>query len=1133
MISQGEQKEGLIERVIDFSARNRFFTIAFAGFLCVIAWQSMMTVPLDAIPDISDTQVIIYTKWIGRPPNLIEDQVTYPIVTALTAAPAVKTVRGFSDFGYSYVYVIFEDGTDIYWARSRILEYLAKLQGALPDDAKMELGPDASAVGWVYEYALVDRTGKHDLADLRSLQDWYIRYALQSVDGVAEVAPLGGFEKQYVVEITPERLRAYGMTVEQISSRIRSSNNDVGGRVVEFSGREYMVWGRGYVKDKADIEQISLGATPGGVPVKVGDVAHVTIAPNMRRGVAELDGDGEVVGGVVLMRFGENALNVIERVKEKLAELKKTLPEGVEIVETYDRSELILRAIDNLKHSLTEEMLVVSVVIIIFLLHIPSALIPIITIPVAVLLSFIPMNLAGVTSNIMSLGGIAVAIGALVDAAIVVVENCHKRIEEWQDGGRKESFPEVLIAAIKEVGRPSFFSLLIISVSFLPVFALTGQEGRLFSPLALTKTLAMALAAVLAITLDPAIRLLFIRQEPFTFRPRWLAGLTNHVVIGRVHRESDHPISRFLHGLYEPACRLVLRIPGTVILLAVIAVVLTAPVAMSLGKEFMPPLEEGSILYMPTTMPGLSVTEATRILQVQDRIIKTIPEVKTVFGKAGRFESSTDPAPFSMIETIIVLKPHAEWRSRETWYSAWMPEFLRFTVRPFWPDQVTTDDILAELDEKVRFPGWQNAWTMPVRTRIDMLATGIRTPVGVKVLGADLKEIEKIALRIEEVTRAIPGTRSVFAERATGGYFLRITPRREALARYGIAVEDALMEVETSLGGMEIDRTIEGRERYTISVRYARELRSDLESIRRILVPVGAKIGGVEVPVYAGMGMGSGQAENTSGTSGAGMGEEGGTMNGRKQIPLGELADVEMVSGPAMIRDDDGLLAAYVYIDIKDRDLGGYVDELKQVIEEKIRPGMPAGYTLAWSGQYEFQERANQRLLVLVPITIGLIFLLLYLNTQSIVKTLIVFCAVPFSAIGAFWLLWILGYNTSVAVWVGMIALIGVDAETGIFMLMYLDMAYEEAKAKGKLVSLVDLKEAIVHGAVRRVRPKFMTVATTFIGLLPIMWASGVGADVMKRVAAPMVGGLATSFLMELLVYPAIYLVWRRREVLG
>jgi Cu(I)/Ag(I) efflux system membrane protein CusA/SilA len=1131
VITQGDHREGLIERLIDFSARNRFFTLALVGFLCVIAWQSMMTVPLDAIPDISDTQVIIYTKWIGRPPNLIEDQVTYPIVTALTAAPAVKTVRGFSDFGYSYVYVIFEDGTDIYWARSRILEYLAKLGGTLPDDAKMELGPDASAVGWVYEYALVDRTGKHDLADLRSLQDWYVRYALQSVEGVAEVAPLGGFEKQYVVEINPERLRSYGMTVDQISSRIRSSNNDVGGRVVEFSGREYMVWGRGYVKDKADIEQISLGATQGGVPIKVGDVAHVTIAPNMRRGVGELDGDGEVVGGVVLMRFGENALNVIERVKEKLDDLKKTLPEGVEIVETYDRSELIKRAIDNLKHSLTEEMIVVSIVIIVFLLHIPSAIIPILTIPIAVLLSFIPMQLAGVTSNIMSLGGIAVAIGALVDAAIVVVENSHKRIEEWQEGGRQGSFTEVLISAIKEVGRPSFFSLLILSVSFLPVFALTGQEGRLFRPLALTKTLAMALAAVLAITLDPAIRLLFIRQEPFTFRPRWLAGLCNHVIIGKVHKEEDHPISYFLFRIYEPACRLVLRIPGTAILLAVIAVIATAPVAMQLGKEFMPPLEEGSILYMPTTMPGLSVTEATRILQVQDRIIKTIPEVKTVFGKAGRFESSTDPAPFSMVETIIVLKPESEWRSKATWYSDWMPEFLRFVVRPFWPDRVTTDDILAELDEKVRFPGWQNAWTMPVRTRIDMLATGIRTPVGVKVLGADLKEIEKIALRIEEVTRSVPGTRSVFAERATGGYFLRITPRREALARYGIAVEDALMQVETSLGGMEIDRTIEGRERYTISVRYARELRNDLESIRRILVPVGERIGKVEAPVYAGMAMGSG--EGGSGEAGAGMGGGASAMNGRKQIPLGELADVEMVSGPAMIRDDDGLLAAYVYIDIKDRDLGGYVEDLKEVIETHIRPDMPAGYTLAWSGQYEFQERANQRLMVLVPITIGIIFLLLYLNTQSIVKTLIVFCAVPFSAIGAFWLLWILGYNTSVAVWVGLIALLGVDAETGIFMLMYLDMAYEDAKAKGKLTSLVALKEAIVHGAVRRVRPKFMTVATTFIGLLPIMWATGVGADVMKRVAAPMVGGLATSFLMELLVYPAIYLVWRRREVRG
>ena len=1118
MIAHDEQKEGMIERLIEFSANNRFFTIAIIVFIALLGYQSMMSVPLDAIPDISDTQVIIYTKWLGRPPNLIEDQVTYPIVTALTAAPKVKTVRGFSDFGYSYVYVIFEDGTDIYWARSRVLEYLAKLQGALPEGAKMELGPDASAVGWVYEYALVDRTGKHDLADLKTIQDWYLRYALQSVEGVAEVAALGGFEKQYVVEINPDRLRAYGVTVDQIAEKVRASNNDVGGRVVEFSGREYMVWGHGYVSGETDIAQIALSATRNGTPITIGDVARVTIAPNMRRGVGELNGEGEVVGGVILMRFGENALTVIERVKAKLEELKPSLPEGVEIVETYDRSELIKRAISNVTTALKEEVFVVSLVIFIFLLHIPSALIPIITIPFAVLLSFIPMQMAGLTSNIMSLGGIAVAIGAIVDGAVVMVDNCHKRIEEWEEGGRKEDFKDVMIGAIKEVGRPTFFSLLIIAVSFLPIFALTGQEGRLFRPLALTKTLSIAIAAILAITLDPAIRLLFVRMQNYSFRPRFLCWITNAVLIGKVHKEDDHPVSRVLFRIYEPLCRGVLRFPWTVILVAVLAVVLSLPFYFKLGSEFMPPLEEGSILYMPTTFPGLSVTEATRMLQIQDRLIKTIPEVQSVFGKAGRFESSTDPAPFSMVESIIVLKPENEWRSKDVWYPDWIPEWLKDKIlRPFWPDRVTMEEITQELDDKVRFTGWQNAWTMPVRTRIDMLATGIRTPVGIKVLGPDLKTIEEIGLRIEEALRNVPGTRSVFAERVTGGYFLKITPKRAALARYGIGVEDALMQVESSLGGMEIDRTIEGRERYTIAVRYERGFRSDLESIKRILVPVGARINTALDQVSASAaGEGMTAAAAPSG------------MSGSEQIPLGQIAEIEMTPGPAMISDEDGLLSAYVYIDVKDRDLGGFVEDLKKVIAEKIQPTMPKGYTLAWSGQYEFQLRAKERLIILVPVTICIIFMLLYLNTQSMTKTAIVFLAVPFSAIGAIWLLYALNYNISVAVWVGLIALLGVDAETGIFMLMYLDMSYERAKSEGHLNTVNDLKEAIVHGAVKRVRPKFMTVSADFIGLIPVMWSIGVGSDIMKRIAAPLVGGLFTSFIMELLVYPPIYLIWRR-----
>jgi Cu(I)/Ag(I) efflux system membrane protein CusA/SilA len=1073
----------MVERVIEFSARNKFIVLILAAVAVGMAIYAMKSVPLDAIPDLSDTQVIVYSRW-DRSPDIMEDQVTYPIITALLGAPNVKAIRGFSDFGYSYVYIIFQDGTDIYWARSRTLEYLSKILPRLPEGVRTELGPDATGVGWVYQYALVDRSGKHDLAALRSFQDWNLRYWLQSVPGVAEVASIGGFQKQYQVSVDPNILLAYRIPLQKVIEAIRQGNNDVGGRVVEFSGAEYMVRGRGYARSVADFENIVVGDNGKGIPVLVRDVARVALGPDIRRGIVDLDGAGDTVGGIVVMRYGENALNVIERVKEKIESVRPSLPPGVELVTTYDRSELIQRSIDNLREELLLEMIIVSLVILIFLWHIPSAIIPIVTIPVSVVLAFIPMYFMGVTSNIMSLAGIAISIGVLVDGAIVEVENAYKKLQLWEAGGRVGDYHLVRLNALKEVGPSVFFSLLVIAVAFMPIFTLVDQEGRLFKPLAYTKNLAMAIAAVLAITLDPAMRMLFTRMDPMRFRPRWLSWLTHNVVVGTYYPEERHPVSRVLFAIYEPACNFVLRFPRMTIAVALALVLTTIPAYLSLGSEFFPPLDEGTLLYMPTTLPGLPVTGAERLLQTMDKLIAETPEVVRVFGKAGRAETSTDPAPFSMIETTVILKPRSEWRHVPRFYSKW-PDALRAPLRHVWSDRITREDIIAELDQKLRFPGVSNAWTMPIKARIDMLTTGVRTPVGIKIYGADLAVIEKLGAEMEAVLKDVPGTRSIYAERTAGGYFLDFTLKRDELARYGLTIQEAEMVIQSAIGGEAVTTTVEGRERYTVNVRYARELRDSLDQLQRVLVP---------------------------------------TMSGA-QVPLAQLADIRMVSGPSMIRDENGMLAGYVYVDLAGRDVGGYVEEAKRIVAQKV--AIPTGYAVQWSGQYENMMRVRERLKVVVPITIFLIFVLLYMNTKSPVKATIVMTAVPFSVIGAVWLLYLLGYNISIAVWVGMIALMGLDAETGVFMLLFLDLAYYEAVRAGRMRTLEDLRAAIVHGAVKRIRPKMMTVTAAFSGLMPILWSLGTGADMMKRVVAPMIGGLFTSFILELLVYPPIYQIWK------
>lgn len=1066
----------IIERVIDASARNKFIVFLVVFFLCGWGIWSLNRTPLDAIPDLSDTQVIIYADWTGRSPDLVEDQITYPITSTLLAAPKVQAVRGFSFLGSSFIYVIFEEGTDIYWARSRVLEYLQAVRNKLPADVNPVLGPDATSVGWGFSYALVDETGKHDLAQLRSMQDWNIKLAVESVPGVSQVASIGGFVKQYQVSIDPNRLSAYNLPLTKVTEAIRKSNRDVEGRVLEFSGIEYMVRGRGYIKSVSDIESIAVGSSPDGTPIYLRDIASIQLGPEIRRGIAELDGKGEVAGGIVVVRFGENVLSVIERVKARLQhDVQPSLPPGVKIVTTYDRSDLIRRSIETLTEEIIKLSIAVCVVCAVFLFHLPSALVVILTLPFAIIISFILMYYLGVTSNIMSLSGIAIAIGAMVDASIIMVENAHKKLEEWEEHGRPGSRVNVIIDAAKEVGPSLFFSLLVITVAFLPVFTLQAQAGRLFKPLAYTKTFAMLFASLLAITLTPVLMTMLISGNDK------LARVPIFKYLFTIYPEEKHPVSIILHKMYEPVARLSLRFKKSVIIAAVIIMGITAYPFMKLGTEFMPSLYEGALFYMPVTVPGISASEASRLLQMQDKIIKQIPEVAQVFGKAGRAETATDPAPLEMFETVINLKPESEWRPG-----------------------MTVDKLKNELNDALNIPGVANSFTMPIKARIDMLATGIRTPVGIKILGPNLSEIERIGLELENAIKDIEGTRSVYAERVTTGYFLDFRIKREEIARYALTIDDVQEIVQSAVGGMNLTMTVEGRERYPVNVRYARELRDDIEKLKRVLVPVTATAS----PTSAGMSTG------TSGTT--------------YQVPLGELTDISIVRGPTLIKSEEGLLTSYVYVDFWGRDIGGYVKEAKQ---RAASIKIPEGYRLQWSGEYENIVKTHERLKMVIPLTIFIIFVLIYLNTKSMMKTFIVLLAVPFSLVGSFWLLYLLNYNMSIAVWVGIIALAGLDAETGVIMLLYLDLAYEKWKKEGRLNSRDDLKEAIMYGAVKRIRPKIMTACVILAGLVPIMFSHGTGADVMKRIAAPMVGGVITSTILELLIYPAIYMIWKEREL--
>ena len=1036
----------MIARIIALSARNSWLTILFVAALGVWGWFALRNSPLDAIPDLSDVQVIVFTEWAGQSPDIVEDQVTYPITASLLSAPRIKFVRGQSMFGLSFVYAIFEDGTDIYWARSRVLEYLSEVQTELPEGVTPVIGPDATGVGWVFQYALVDDSGGLDLQQLRSLQDWNVRYALASVPGVAEVASVGGFVKEHQILLDPDRLLAYDVTLRDIVHAVRESNSAVGGQVLEMAEHEFMVRGNGYVASREDLETIPLALGAGGVPVRIRDVAEVKLGPAPRRGLAELDGRGEVVGGIVVMRYGENALEVIARVKERLAEVERSLPDGVRLVVTYDRSGLIGESIETLRRTLLEEMLVVSIVITLFLLHARSALVPIVTLPLAVLLAFIPMYYQGLTINIMSLGGIAVAIGAMVDASVIIIENVHKRLEQWRSDGEPGDRFDVLVHAMQEVGPSIFFSLLVITVSFMPVFTLEGVEGRLFKPLAFTKTFSMGFAALLAVTLTPALIALFVR--------------------GKIRAEDANPLNRVLIAGYTPVVRLVVRYRKSVCVLALLAMAATVPAYLALESEFMPALNEGALLYMPTAPPGMSMTKAASVLQSMNRKLAAFPEVESAFGKMGRARTPTDPAPVGMVETVVVLKPHDQWRPGLTW-----------------------DGLIAEMDEALRYPGMPNVWWMPIQTRTEMLSTGIRSPLGIKIFGDDLETIERAAVGIEKAVLGIDGTRSAFADRSTGGFYVDVTPDREKAARYGLRVGDINDVVQTAIGGMRISTTVEGRERYPITVTYGREFRDDPDALERVLVPT------------------------PSGT----------------QIPLGQVATIETSLGPPMIRSEDGKLVGYVFVDTGMRAIADYVHEAKGVVSKTV--DLPAGVRVEWAGQFTYYERAKSRLKIVVPITLGLIALLLYLNTGSVIEMAIVLLAVPFSLIGAVWLLWALDYNLSVAVWVGLIALAGLDAETGVIMLLYLTLAHDKAVEQGRMSTPAELRDAIVDGAARRIRPKLMTVTTTFVGLLPVMWSVGAGADVMRRIAAPMVGGLGTSFLLELLVYPAVFAIWKGREM--
>ena len=1065
------QKPFLIERIIEASARNVFFVAILTIFGIAGAIWALMRTPLDAIPDLSDVQVIVYTEWEGRSPDLVEDQLTYPISTRFIAAPKVKFVRGESMFGKSFVYVIFEDGTDIYWARSRVIEYLNSVRGMLPEGVSPVIGPDATGVGWVFEYALVDKSGKHNLAELRSFQDWNLRYALESVKGVSEVAAVGGFVKQYQVDLDPNKLLAYGIPLNEVVNKIRMSNGDVGGKIFEVASTEYYVRGRGYIKSIEDIEDIPLKSEKG-TPVYVKNVALVHLGPDIRRGISEFNGEGEVVGGIIVMRYGENALRVIDGVKKKLQEIKPSLPPGVEVVTTYDRSQLIKRSIATLREKLIEESIVVALVCLVFLWHVRSALVAIITLPIAILLAFLPMYGIQLTSNIMSLGGIAIAIGAMVDSAIIMVENAHKFLEHFrEEKGRDPTGAErieVIITAAKSVGRPLFFALLVITVSFIPVFSLEAQEGRLFKPLAFTKTFSMFFAALLGVTLVPVLMMLFIR--------------------GKITPEIKNPVNRFLIWAYQPFVRFVLRFRWLTLLVALGVLAATIYPFMKLGKEFMPPLNEGDILFMPTAVPGISIDEAVKVLQVQDRMLRQFPEVESVFGKAGESETATDPAPLSMIETVVKLKPYEQWRPGMTW-----------------------EKLLAEMNQKIKTPGMANIFWMPIQTRTEMLTTGFRSKLGIKVFGPDLGVIQDLGVQIEKALADFPNTRSAFAERTTGGYFLDFTVNRKAAARYGLTVGDVNDVIESAIGGKTIATTVEGRERYPINVRYARDFREDLDALKRVLVPV--PMGSSQAAPSMGAGTDSGSAESRT----------------LAQIPISMLADIDYKTGPPSIRNENGQLVGFVFVDITTEDIDGYVRAASQKISESVQ--FPPGYYIQWAGQFEYLKSAEQRLRVVVPFTLLIIFVLIYMNTRSAVKTAIVLLAVPFSLVGAFWLLYLLGYNMSVAVWVGLIALAGLDAETGVVMLLYLDHAWDKFRAAGRMNSMSDLHAAVTEGAVQRIRPKIMTICAILFGLLPIMWSptNQSGADVMKRIAAPMIGGVITSGILELLIYPVIYVVWRRR----
>jgi Cu(I)/Ag(I) efflux system membrane protein CusA/SilA len=1050
----------MISRIIDWCAGNRF--LVFTGTVVLTLWGvwAMTATPLDAVPDISDVQVIVSTEWMGRSPDIIEDQITYPIVTSLLSAPRVRTVRGFTDFGISYVYVIFEDGTDIYWARSRVVEYLQGIRGRLPEGSNPTIGPDATGVGWVFQYALVDETGQHNLAELRGVQDWFLRYALAAVDGVAEVASIGGFVKQYQVSLDPNKLAAYDKSVKDVVHAIRASNNEVEGRLLEFSGREYMVRGRGYLTSLEDIAAVSLGADARGTPVRVGDVADVGLGPDLRRGVAELDGKGEVVGGIVVMRFGENALRVIDRVKAKLQEVQAALPEGVRIVPTYDRSGLINESIGTLRRTLIEEAIVVSLVILVFLFHFRSALVPILALPIAVVGSFVPMYYLDVNSNIMSLGGLALAIGVLVDASIVMVENAYRHVSEPDEAvatrgaapgeGVPPSYddqPRVIIGAAKQVARAIFFSLAIIIVSFVPVFLLEAQEGRMFRPLAFTKTSAMVLASLLSITLVPVLMTIFIRGR-------------------RLKPESSNPVSRFFTWLYAPVLRAALRFKWTALVVNFAVVPLTIPLLFLIGSEFMPPLYEGSMLYMPTSPPGMSITEATRLLQVQDKLLRQVPEVEQVFGTVGRGTTPTDNTPMGMVNTTVTLKPRDQWRPG-----------------------LTFETLQAEMDASLQFPGFPNVWTQPIRNRLDMLLTGIKTPVGIKIFGADLDIIQGLGQQVERILQQVPGTRSVYAERVSQGYFTDIRIDRQAIARHGLTIEDVQDVIQSALGGENITQTVEGRERYPVNVRYAREFRESVPALQRVLVktPMGAS------------------------------------------IPLGQLAEISLTTGPAMVRDEDAQLAGYVYVDTTTTDIGGYVDAAKAAIARDLQ--LPTGYTLQWTGQYEFQVRARERLKILVPLVFFIIFMLLYMTFHSASEATIVMLSVVYAMTGGVVLQWLLGYNFSVAVWVGYIALYGVAVQTGVVMVVYLHEALDKRLRHGGEISERDVLQATIDGSVLRLRPKLMTVTVVMASLVPIMWSTGVGSDVMKPIAAPIIGGMITSTIHVLIITPVIFYIMKMRAL--